>query len=85
MCDPNLRISYFSIAGPGKMNDARAFRRLTGLKVWLNELEDEFFCSGDNAYPMNNSMMIPYSDVQIFEEYRLVYNFYLSQLRIRIE
>ena len=44
-----------------------------------------FFCSGDNAYPMNNSMMIPYSGVQRFEDYRLVYNFYLSQLRIRIE
>ena len=22
MCDPNLRFAYFSVAGPGKMNDA---------------------------------------------------------------
>ena len=26
MCDPNLRIIYSSVAGPGKMNDARAYR-----------------------------------------------------------
>ena len=33
MCDPNLRFAYFSVAGPGKMNDARALRRLEGLNI----------------------------------------------------
>ena len=67
------------------MNDARAFRRLSGLKFWLDNLEDGFFCSGDNAYPLKNTMLIPYSGSQRFDEYRDVYNFYLSQMRIRIE
>ena len=67
------------------MNDARAFWRLEGLKSWLEQLEEGFFCSGDNAYPLQNNMIIPYSGSQQFHEYRDVYNFYLSQMRIRIK
>ena len=76
MCNPNLRFAYISVAGPGKMNDARAFRRLEGLKYWLEHLEDGFFCSGDNAYPLKNNILIPYSGSQRFHEYRDVCNFF---------
>ena len=39
MYDLNRRISYMPVAGPGKMNNARAFCRLMDLKVWINKLE----------------------------------------------
>ena len=85
MCDANLRIIYLAVAGPGKMNDARAYRKLFGLHSWMNQLEDQYFCSGDNAYPLTNKMLIPFSGVNRFEEYNRVYNYFLCQLRIRIE
>ena len=31
MWDANLRVIYMSVAGPGKMNNARAYRKLLGL------------------------------------------------------
>ena len=85
MCDSNLRIIYTSVAGPGKMNDARAFRKLKYLQQWLEQLDDQFFCSGDNAYPLSNNMLIPFSGTSRHDEHNLTYNFYLSQLRIRVE
>ena len=85
MCDPNLRIIYSSIAGPGKMNDARAYRKMIGLHNWLDQLDDQYFCSGDNAYPLSNKMLIPFSGASRHEGHNLTYNFYLLQLRIRIE
>ena len=85
MYDANLRIIYFPVAGPGKMNDARAFRRLIGLRRWIDELDEGYYISGENAYPLSNSLLTPYSGSENFEMYKDVYNFYLSQLRIRIE
>ena len=55
------------------------------MKFWLDNLEDGFFCSGDNAYPLKNTMLILYSGSQRFQEYCDIYNFYLLQMRIRIE
>ena len=50
MCDAHLRIIYFCVCGPGKMNDAKAFRRLKGLHKWLGAMMKDEFISGDNAY-----------------------------------
>lgn len=51
MCDANLRIVYFAVAGLGQMNDARDFRRLIGLRRWIEELDEGYYISGDNACP----------------------------------
>ena len=85
MCDAHLRIIYFCVCGPGKMNDAKAFRRLKGLHKWLDAMAEDEFISGDNAYPLQNNILIPYSGAEKFDEYKLVYNYLLCQLRIRIE
>ena len=61
MCDSHLRFIYMAVAGPGRTNDARAFRKLEILRKWLDELEQEFFIIGDNAYPLMNSLQIPFS------------------------
>ena len=85
MCDANLRIIYFSVAGPGGKNDARVFRRLNRLRRWMNDLSSNFFIVGDNAYPLMQQLLIPFSSIDAKDEYNDAYNFYLSQLRIRIE
>ena len=85
MCDANLRFTFTSVAGPGKMNDARVYRKLMGLHAWLYQLEDQYFCSGDNAYSLTNNMLIPFSVTSRNEEEHKTYNFYLSQLRIQVE
>jgi len=80
MCNANLRIIYSSVAGPGKMKDARAYRKMIGLQQWLDELDERYFCSGDNAYTLSNKILIPFSGASRYEGYNLTYNYYLSQL-----
>ena len=85
-CNANLRFIYFTVAGPGKTNDARVFRKLTLLRQWLDSLKNTgYFIVGDNAYQLSNTLLIPFSGVDANDVDNDVYNFYLSQLRIRIE
>ena len=85
MCDENLRITYLSVAGPGGKNDARVFRRLTRLRHWLMDLSAGYFIAGDNSYPLLKNVLIPFSGAAARVDCNDVYNFYLSQLHIRVE
>ena len=65
-CDANLIFVYCAVvAGPGRTNDQRAFRQLTKLNAWFNSLPARFFVGGDNAYPLLNNLLIPFSGNQI--------------------
>jgi hypothetical protein len=85
MCDPDLIFQFFEVAGPGKVNDVRAFSRCADLLQWLEDLPVQYFIGGDNAYPLSQRVLIPFSGGQVYDETNRTYNFYLSQLRIRIE
>ena len=85
MCDPDLVCMYVAVAGPGKINDSRAFSCCTGLIEWFETLPDWCFVSADNAYPPTRKMLVPHNATELLSEYHRTYNFYLSQLRIRIE
>ncbi len=85
MCNPDLIFQFFEIAGPGKVNDVRAFSRCADLLQWLEDLPDQYFIGGDNAYPLSQRVLIPFSGGEVHDETKRTYNFYLSQLRIRIE
>mmetsp|Transcript_24451 Transcript_24451/g.59867 ORF Transcript_24451/g.59867 Transcript_24451/m.59867 type:complete len:392 (-) Transcript_24451:73-1248(-) len=85
MCDARLRFIYFTIAAPGSTGDARAFARCNELVKWIQNLPNGYFVGGDNAYPLSNGLLIPFSGSQRFEELTRTYNFFFSQLRIRIE
>ena len=85
MCDTDLLFMYVAVAGPGKINDSRAFSRCTGLIEWFVTLPDWCFVSADNAYPPTQKMLVPHNATELLIEYRRTYNFSLSQLRIRIE
>ena len=90
MCDPDLLFLYVAVAAPGKTNDARAFYRCNDLIQWLEALPEEYYSIGDNAYPLSLRMLIPFNKAEIvafgkYADCARTYNFYLSQLRMRIE
>lgn len=85
MCDPHLVFMYAGVTAPGKVNDSRAFLRCTELLEWLNSLPDEFFIGADNAYELSRRIMIPFSGAERNVVDFRTFNFYLSQLRVRIE
>ena len=83
--DANLRFIYFGVIGPGRTNDARAFNRCIELRQWVDNLPDKYFLVGDNAYPLSDKLLIPFSGAMKHVPTNRTYNFYLSQLRIRVE
>ncbi len=85
MSDPDLVFMYAACAAPGKVNDNRAFQRCEGLVSWIDALPDQYFVGADNAYPLSRKLLIPFSGAESSIEHHRTYNFYLSQLRIRIE
>jgi hypothetical protein len=85
MCDSQLCFTYSAIAGTGRTNDARAFGRLEALQQWLSDLPAPYFIVGDNAFPLTNKMLVPFPGRLRQQAYYESYNFYQSQLRIRIE
>jgi hypothetical protein len=72
VCDSNLRFIYFGIVAPGRTNDARAFSTCIELRKWLDNLPDEYFLVGDNAYTLTKSMLIPFSGSQRSARYNLI-------------
>ena len=82
--DSNLRFSYFSVSGPASMNDCRSYKR-SDLKPLIDSLPDGFYIIGDAAYPLSNKLLIPFVGSQRLDRSKDAYNFYLSQLRIRVE
>ena len=85
VCDSNLRFIYLSINSPGKTNDAIAFQRCDSLQEWLDKLPEQYFLIGDNAYQLNSTMLVPFQGSQKRNDINRSFNFYLSQLRIRVK
>lgn len=85
MCDPDLLFLYIAVAAPGRTNDIRAYGWCNGLHAWLEALPEQYFISADNAYPLSKRILIPFCAGEAWIEHNRTYNFYLSQLRIRIE
>ena len=85
MVGPDLEFFYVCIAAPGKTNDVRAIKRCKGLIEWLQALPNGYFISGDNAYIISRKVLVPHDKPQCDHESKRVFNYYLSQLRIRVE
>jgi hypothetical protein len=85
MCDPDLVFMYVAVTGSGKINDVRAFSCCTRLIDWFETLPNWCFVSADNAYPFTIKMLVPLNATELWSENHRTFNFYLSQLRIRIK
>jgi hypothetical protein len=84
MCDADCRFLFFALASPGKTNDIVALRK-TSLSAWIESLPPGFFVAADCAYSITEHLVAPYSGPQRYSEWCDNFNFFLSQIRIRIE
>ena len=84
MCNADCRFIFLCLAAPGKTNDSVAIRK-TLLPAWLDALPPGYFTAADCAYSITEHLVAPYSGPQQYIEAYDNFNFYLSQLRIRIE
>lgn len=86
ICDSNRRITWYCCKSAGSTHDSTAFVT-TALFERLKDgllLESGYFLIGDEAYALEEFMMVPFSGSGL-EEYKDSFNFYASQLRINIE
>ncbi|KAH9111947.1 hypothetical protein AeMF1_013630 [Aphanomyces euteiches] len=69
---------------PGKVNDVTAFAKWR-LNTKLKTQPHGYYIIGDNAYTLSEHLLVPFSKPELRTQARSDYNFYISQLRIRIE
>ncbi len=76
---------FLKITTPGKVNNVRAFNRCNQLLKWFEALPLEYYIAGDNACTVSQKVLIPFSGAEKYNEVNKTFNFYLLQLRVRIE
>jgi hypothetical protein len=79
-----LRFLFFSVIAPGQTNDAVAFEQ-TLLHEIIEKMASGTYIAGDAAYIQTEHMLVPFTGSCKQDPDKDSYNFYLSQLRIRIE
>lgn len=83
-CDAKCRFIFAQLAAPGGANDIAAFRK-TRLREVIDQFPLGYYVIGDNAYVCSEHILTPFPGTQKMDPKKDAYNFYLSQLRIRIE
>eukprot|EP00644_Phytophthora_capsici_P018297 jgi/Phyca11/131116/e_gw1.101.26.1 len=84
ICDAHSRFTGYCFNSPGKMGDSIAFKK-GSLSNDILKLPPEFYIVGDNAYPLSDSLLVPFTKLELKGKVYSDFNFFLSQLRIRIE
>ena len=85
VCDSNLKFLYFGVVSPGSTNDNISYTYTGSLSESVENLEMGEFLVGDAAYTTTEHLLIPFTGSQRSKPDNDAFNFYLSQLRIRIE
>ncbi len=83
-CDARCRFIFLLIQCPGETGDSRVFYG-TKMDEFLKALPQGFYAVADNAYTLSATLIIPYSGSDKRYPEKDVFNFYVSQLRIKIE
>ena len=83
--DANLQFIHFGTIGPGMTNDIRAFNNCIELWQWVDSPPDKCFIIGENACPLSDEVLIPFSGAMKHVPTNWTWNFCLSQLRICCE
>jgi hypothetical protein len=84
VCDADLRFLYFGIGGPGSTPDVNAYRSLS-IGEAVRQLPEPYHLVGDAAYILSNQLLTPFTGKAREHVWKDTYNFFLSQMRIRIE
>ena len=72
------------MVGPGSINDNRSYKKC-GLDEVIDNLPEGYYILGDAAYSLSNNLLIPFVGSHRDDIAKDAYNFFLSQLRIRVE
>jgi len=83
-CNAKCHFTYLSVQCPRSTGDSKAFFG-SSLHNFIGSLPTGFFIVADNAYMLSDHLLIPYSGQDKRDTQKDVYNFFLSQLQIRIE
>ena len=83
-CDHNSMFVYFALAGPGSQNDKVAIDQCS-LGPAIDNLPDGYCAIGDAAYHPTERMVPIFYGVNRDDPLHDNFNFFASQLRIRIE
>ena len=81
----DLRFIYFAVCAPGSTYDNVAFDHAKGLKELINSLPRGLYVVADAAYTLSESVLVPFTGAHRLNSANDAFNFYLSQLRIRVE
>jgi hypothetical protein len=76
---------YFGVVLPGSTNDNISYPLATGLKDIFDSLPPGLFGLADAAYTLSECMLIPFVGADRCNPAQDAFNYYLSQLRIRVE
>ncbi|ETP06338.1 hypothetical protein F441_17252, partial [Phytophthora nicotianae CJ01A1] len=77
ICDAFSRFTGYCMNSPGK--------KKWSLSKEIIQLPVGFYLVGDNAYPLSDSLLVPFNKLELKSRKHSDFNFYLNQLRIRIE
>ena len=84
ICDSDCCFTFFDVVAPGKASDQVAFER-TSIHEQIMALPMGKYLVGDAAYQVSNVVLAPFTGSQREDPGKDAFNFFLSQLRIRIE
>jgi len=84
VCDVQLRFTYISVMCPGSIPDVTSYKNCM-LPELVEPLPAGYHLVGDEAYPVSEQVLVPYSGNFPDNSPSGVFNHRLSQLRIRIE
>lgn len=84
ICDARLRFLFFAVAAPGRTGDLVADEMLT-IREIIEKLPPGLYIVADAAYMLTEHVLVPFTGGDRQSADKDTFNYFLSQLRIRIE
>ena len=84
VADCNCKFLYFAVAAPGSTNDAEAITRIS-LMTQIENIPIGYYVIGDSAYNASEQLLPIFYGQDRLDDSKDAWNYYASQLRIRIE
>jgi hypothetical protein len=82
----DLQFMYFGVISPGSTNDITSYSLAASLRTIIDTLPAGLYAVGDAAFPLGEKLLIPFVGTHRHSNpYHDSFNYYLSQLRIRVE
>ena len=79
------RKQWVCALGPGSANDLTMYALAEELRHAIDNLPGGMYALGDAAYPLGDRLLVPFTGDYRDDRFHDSFNFFLSQLRIRVE